>query len=63
MRNFCDKNNIVWLNHAADGVDYTFHNDVNCHCSLIDNFYARHAALTAIHLHLFWFTGIIRQIT
>ena len=38
MYNFCIKNNIMWLNPSADGIDYSFHNDVNCHYSLIDHF-------------------------
>ncbi len=38
MHNFCIRNNIMWLNPVADGIDYSFHNDVNCHYSLIDHF-------------------------
>ena len=38
MRNFSDRNNLLWIEPINGSVDYTYHNDVNAHFSLIDHF-------------------------
>ena len=38
MRNFSDRNNLLWIEPINGSVDYTYHNDVNAHYSLIDHF-------------------------
>jgi len=36
--NLCSENKITWLDTVDGAADYTYHNDVNCHYSLIDYF-------------------------
>ena len=38
LTGFCVANNLIWLDHILDGVDYTFHNDTASRYSLIDHF-------------------------
>ena len=38
LQNFCDKNNLWWLQPMSDNIGYTFHNDTNSHFSLVDHF-------------------------
>ena len=40
LSKFCIRNNIVWLDHLDDTVQYTFHADRMGHFSLIDQMLA-----------------------
>ena len=38
LHQFCMSNNISWLELFSDVCEYTYHNDLNSHFSLIDHF-------------------------
>jgi len=54
--NFCVANDILWLSSGNDPLDYTYHDDVNQHYSLLDYFLCSSTVLSEVNIHACIFT-------